>query len=251
MTTILALVCVSVLLGAQPSQSSAAAQAPPPAGWDAVVARDMALGLDGKHHERITILEGWVRRFPDFADARLRLGGAYESLGRDLISSPTKPDAVRGLTYFDRAIAEFRRGLDLGGGSMPDIAIRALVDLLTLLRRSEERAAFVREVVTRLPEHPRAHVELARWHMESGRFAEARSALTAGHKAVPRTDDALSNLAEGIWPDIRALPDGADQQGLSALAGSILDDALKIDPRDSYTRMLKDEVLKDQARRSK
>jgi hypothetical protein len=207
--------------------------------------------LDGKHRERIAILEGWVKRFPEFADARLRLAGAYESLGRDLISSPTRPDAVGGLTYFDRAIAEFRRGLDLGGGTMPDVAIRALVDLLTLLRRSEERAAFVREMVTRLPGNPRAHVELARWHLESGRVADAMSALTAGRKAVPRTVDALRELAEGIWPDIKALPDSPEQARLSALAGSILDNALKIDLRDTYTRMLKEEVLRDQTRRSK
>ena len=251
MTSILSLVCVSLLVSLQASLSSAAAQAPPPASWDAVVERDMALVLDGKHRERITILEGWVTRFPVFADARLRLGGAYESLGRDLISNPTKPDAVGGLAYFDRAIAEFRRGLDLGGGTMPDVTIRALVDLLNLLRRSGERAAFVKEVVTRFPGEARAHVELARWHLESGRFAEARSALTAGRKAMPRTSNALRDLAEGIWPDIKALPDSREQARLSALAGSILDDALKIDPRDSYTRMLKDEVLKDQARRSK
>lgn len=251
MTTILSLVCVSLLAGSLPGQSSAAAQAPPPAGWAAAVERDTALGMDGKHRERITILEGWVKRVPDFADARLRLGGAYESLGRDLISHPTKPDAAGGLTYFDRAITEFRRGLDLGGGTMPDVTIRALVDLLSLLRRSDERAAFVKEVVGRFPGQPRAHVELARWHLESGRVADTISALTAGRKAVPRTADALRELAEGIWPDIKALPDSPEQARLSALAGSILDDALKIDPRDTYTRMLKEEVLQDQARRAK
>jgi hypothetical protein len=251
MTTILSLVCVSILVGFQPSQSSAAAQAPPPAGWDAVVERDTALGMDGKHRERITILEGWVKRVPDFADARLRLGGAYESLGRDLLSHPTKPDAVDGLAYFDRAIAEFRRGLDLGGGTMPDVTIRALVDLLSLLRRSDERAAFVKDMVGRFPGEPRAHVELARWHLESGRVAEAASAVSAGRSAVPRSADALMALAEGIWPDIQALPDGADQQRLASLAGSILDDALKLDPKNTYALILKEEVLRDQARRSK
>jgi tetratricopeptide (TPR) repeat protein len=251
MTILDTLLCFALLTGPHASQSAAARPAPPPAGWDAVVERDTTLGLDGKHRERITILEGWVKRFPDFADAHMRLGGAYESVGRELISSATKPDPAGGLAYFDRAIASFRRNLDLGGGTMPDVTIRALADLLSLLRRSDERAAFVREVVTRFPHEPRAHVELARWHLESGRAAEAHAALTAGRKALPRDADAYSALAEGIWPDIAALPDGPEQARLSTLAGAIVNDALKLDPKHTYGLMLKEDVRRDQARRAK
>lgn len=245
------LLCILLLAGFEPSQSPTARPVSPPAGWGAVAERDTALGMDGKHRERITILEGWIKRFPGVADAHLRLGGACESLGRDLISSPARPDAAGALAYFDRAVAEFRRSLDLGGGTMPDVTIRALVDLLSLLRRADERAAFVQEVVTRFPATPRAHVELARWRLESGRPGEAMSALTAGRKALPRTSDSYRELAEGIWPDIKALPDGPEQERLSALAGDVLDDALKIDPGSTYAVMLKEEVLRDQARRSK
>lgn len=240
---------LTLAAGLHPGQS--AARPVPPAGWDTVVERDTALGMDGKHTERIAILEGWVKRFPDFADAHLRLGGAYESLGRELISSPTKPDTAGGLRQFDRALAQFRRGLDLGGGTTRDITIRAMVDLLVLLRRPDDRAAFVRDMVKRFPDEPRAHVELMRWHLESGRPGEAESAFVAGRKTVPRTDEALNALAEGIWPDIKALPDSAEQDRLSRLTGSVLDETLKINPRYTYALMLKEELLRDQAGRAK
>ena len=244
------LLCISVLAGLEPGQSAAARPSATPAEWEAVAKRNMELGLEGRHRERIAILEGWVKRFPDFADAHMHLGGAYESLGRDLVTATDKSDFSAALAYFERAIAQFRRTLDLGGGTMPDITIRALVDLLKLLSRPDAHAALVAEMVLRLPAEPRSHVELARWHLESGRVADALAALNAGRKAIPRTEDAFRDLAEGVWPDIRALPNSPDQERLSALVGELLDEALSINPGSRYVLMLKEEVLRDRARRS-
>ena len=222
-----------------------------PPGWKEAVEKDSMLGIEGRHKERIAGLQGWVKRYPDFPDAHGRLGGAYESLGRDLLARRPTPDLDGGLKHLDLAISHFRRSLELGGGRDRDITIRALADLYILLRRPADRTAFVQDAVERFPNEPRAHVEVLRVMIEPGKLDEAHAALASALKAVPRTAEARHALVEGIWLDLAALPDSASWTRFTAQAGAVLDEALTIDPKHQYSLMQKEDVLREQAKRAK
>ena len=243
-------VMIMLVAGAASGQAGQAPAAPVPAGWREVIERDSALGLEGRHKERIAILEGWVKRHPRFPDAHARLGGAYESVGRDLLpraATPAPPEAVK---YLELAATHFRRALDLGGDVNRDITIRALADLLdgpVSLRRPQERAAFVQEVTVRFPSEPRAHVERLRWQIENGKLDDAVAAFAAARAAIPPTADARVALVEGIWRDIAGLAAGAASSRLADQASLIIDEALKTEPDHRYGLMQKEEILRAQA----
>src|SRR3954468_20373645 len=98
------------------TRSAAAAQAPPP-GWSDAEQTRRALILDGKNRELVAMCEKWVAKYPDFADAHMCLGGAYEDLARPMIGSRTPGAFVERDKLFEAAAAQFRRAFDLGGGS--------------------------------------------------------------------------------------------------------------------------------------
>lgn len=252
-TLTIVLLAASLLPGTRPTQ--AAATSSPPAGWAAALEQDTTLGLDSRHKERIAILEGWIKRHPSFPDAHARLGGAYESLGRDLIATRQSADAGSGRKYLELALTHFRRALDLGGDADRAITIRATAELLSDhpfgLSRPAERAAFVQEAVRRFPQEARAHVELLRVLLEAGRLAEADTAFTAARGAAARTADARAELAEGIWPVLETLPESPARARLVAHSHAVLDEALKRDPRHYYALAQKEELLRAEAARSR
>jgi tetratricopeptide (TPR) repeat protein len=236
-------------------QTQVTTPTPPPAGWTAALEKDSALGLDGKSQERIAILEGWVKRHPSFPDAHARLGGAYESLGRDLIATRTAAGLESGRKYLELALTHFTRALDLGGDADRDITIRASAELLDDhpfgLSRPKDRDAFVRDMVKRFPREARAHVELLRVLLEARRLDEADAAFAAARKVVERTADARSELAEGTWRDLETVPEGPAQARLVAHSHAVLDEALKLDPRHYGASAQKEEILRVEAARSK
>lgn len=259
MTDVLAVALSLVVLssgplpGLQPAQATP--RSAPPAGWAAAAEKDSALGLDSKHKERIAILEGWIKRHPAFPDAHARLGGAYESLGRDLIATRATANVESGRRYLELALTHFKRALDLGGDVNRDITIRATAELLSDqpfgLSRPAERAAFVGEMVKRFPQEARAHVELLRVLLENRKLDEADAGFTAARAVVARTADARSTLAEGIWPALETLPESPAQARLLAHSHAVLDEALKMNPRHFYASSQKEEILRAQAQRSK
>lgn len=253
MTLAILFVAAGLLQGSGPAQASAAT-ASPPAGWAAALEKDTTLGLDSKHKERVALLEGWVKRHPSFPDAHARLGGAYESLGRDLVGTRGSADAASGRKYLELALTHFTRALALGGDANRDITIRAAADLLSDhpfgLSRPAERAAFVQDAVKRFPQEARAHVELMRVLLEAGRLADADAAFTAARAVVARTADARAELAEGIWPALEVLPESPAKARLVAHSHAVLDEALKSDPRHYAASAQKEDLLRAEAARS-
>ena len=51
-------------------------------------------------------------------------------------------------------------------------------------------------------EEARAHVELLRVLLDTGKLDEADAAFTAARAVVARTADPRATLADGIWPDL-------------------------------------------------
>jgi tetratricopeptide (TPR) repeat protein len=252
LTLAIIIVIGSSILGQQSPQTTSSR---PPAGWAGVIEKDSALGLDGKHKERTVILEGWVKRHPAFPDAHARLGAAYESLGRDLVATRAGTNVESGRKYLELALTHFKRALDLGGDVNRDVTIRATADLLSDhpfgLSRAAERAAFVRDMVRRFPGEARAHVELLRVLLEARQHAEADAAFTEARTVVERTADARAALVEGIWPDLKSLPESAAQAPLLRHSHAVLDEALKMDPRHYDASAQKEELLRFEAARSK
>ena len=252
MTLAILLVAANLLPGSGPAQAAAAAS--PPAGWAAALEQDTTLGLDSKHKERVALLEGWVKRHPSFPDAHARLGGAYESLGRDLIGTRVSADAASGRKYLELALTHFTRALALGGDANRGITIRATADLLSDhpfgLSRPAQRDAFVQDAVKRFPQEARSHVELMRVLLEAGRLADADAAFTAARAVVARTADARAELAEGIWPALEVLPDSPAKARLVAHSHAVLDEALKSDPRHYAASAQKEDLLRAEAARS-
>jgi hypothetical protein len=128
----LAVACVAVAT----LLDSGAAQSAAPSNWSATERSARELVFSDRHKEAIALLAPVVKAHPGFADGHAWIGTAYESMGR--AQATTNPGAALGA--LETAARHFRQAFDLGGGTTPDITVRALIDLLALLRRSDEDA---------------------------------------------------------------------------------------------------------------
>jgi hypothetical protein len=230
-----AIATVQSLLGQ--TRASTPVQAAPP-GWSEAAQTMRALTLDGKDREVVAIAEKWVARYPEFAEAHLRLGGASESLARQLAGSRT-PEAMANRTkLFETAAAHLRRGFDLGGGAYPDATIRAVIDIYGAigLNRPDEQEKVVREAVARFPAQPISHAEMITLLLTKGAApAIVDKALLAARASLPKTADArfemaslLAFKAAGRDRLVNLTLAPAARAAMARIAMSLLDDVLTL-----------------------
>jgi hypothetical protein len=206
--------------------SIAAAQTTAPSDWAATERKAKNLLFDNRNKEAIALLEPVVSKFPKFADGHVWLGSAYESLGRDQARS----DAVGALKVLDTALLHFRQGFELGGGATPELSIRALVDLLGLLRQEDERRKTIAAAVARHPAMPVAHWYAVGLALRDG--TDVSVPLRAARAGIPQADTAarldyagfLAGLADGASP--------AAQSTLVAEVNALCNEAAKARPND-------------------
>ena len=231
--------------------SPAAAQSSvdgPPAGWREAMDKSLDLTLAKKYDELIALWEKWVAAHPKHADGHGMLGGAHESLARELMVSGRPKDRERATAEFTIALTHLRRALDLGPSR--EIAIRSIADIYGPigLNKPAEREAFAREVTTRFPAEPRGHVEVIGMLAYNGRAQDIPVALATARRAIP--DDAPSRvaLAEGLWSiayDFSAVSAMLEKESLA-----LLDEALKKEPTSIDALRSKARLLRDLAKRT-
>lgn len=234
-------------------QRGAAAGSPQsrPPGWSETLAKTFDLTLAGKSSEVVTIYEQWVARFPDFADAHLMLGGAYESLGLETLASRVPDAGGKALKYFETAATHLRRGFDLGGGETPSITIRSLVDIYgpLRLRLPEQQKAFVREALVKYPAEPRAHFEYLRLLMANGEApATINREVLAARAAVPTAAGPRIELATLLHQIGEEFPAAAVAETVVGEAVGVLDDVLKANPSNRKALAEKAAALRTQAK---
>lgn len=231
---------------AQPSgvPGGSVATTPPPA-WEATRTRVMALALDGKHQEMVTLMEPIVARYPRFADGQFWLGAAHENLGRD--GMRTDPAAAR--RHFELAATHGRRAYDLGGGGDREAAIRGLIDLYDYaLPDPATRKALILDARTRYAVEPVVHWYYAQLLIEEQRIAELPTAFGVARKALPATPpDARLSFASLLVGLAERSTAAAVRATLAAEAEAYTDDILEAHPTGSYHRQaqrLKAELAK-------
>jgi hypothetical protein len=225
-----------------------------PPGWSDTLGKTLDLTIAGKHGEVVAIYEQWVAKYPNFADAHVMLGGAYESLGRDALTTRASDAAMTALKYFEMAATHLRRAFDLGGGETPSIAIRSLVDIYgpNRLRLPEQQAAVVREALEKFPAEPRAHGEYIKLLMAKGEKPEAvESALRAARTAVPKAAEPRIELAALLHQIGEEFQGAAAAPAVIGEGVSVLDELLKANPSNVRALDEKADALRAQARLTK
>jgi hypothetical protein len=226
------------------------AQSPPP-GWSDTLAKTLDLTIAGKSREVIAIYEQWVARYPDFAEAHLMLGGAFESLGLETLASRVPDAAFTALKDFETAATHLRRGFDLGGGETPSIAIGSLVDIYgpLRLRLPDQQRAFVREALAKYPAEPRAHFEHIKLLMIDGEPAAAVDrAVLAARTAVPKTAERRIELATLLEQVGEEFPGAGVAETVVGEAVAVLDEVLKTNASDRKALEEKARALRTQAK---
>lgn len=249
---------VALLLFALIAQSSAAAgpagQAPPQrpaaprpdtAEWRATLDKTLQLAIDGKDEEVVAIYEGYVAKYPRFAEGHGMLGGAHEALAR----RPGTPPAVR-VAQLEIAAKHMERAFELWGDEGAWVPIRSLVDIYGAppfgLDRPDRRRAVVAEAARRFPAEPQTHVERARLLIEDSKTNELEAALRAASAAVPNMPASRAELADGLW----GLAPGAPTDAAMLLASESLaaiDEAVKAHPDSIRALEAKARLCRDQA----
>jgi hypothetical protein len=240
-------------LANQGGTASGPAQRRPP-GWSDTLGKTLDLTIAGRHSEVVAIYEQWVARYPNFADAHGMLGGAYESLGRDALTSGASDAALTALKYFETAATHFRRAFDLGGGETPSIAIRSLVDIYGphRLRLPEQQEAVVREALKKYSAEPRAHGEYIKLLMVKGEKPEAvDSAVRAARTVVPKAAEPRIELAALLHQIGEEFQGAAAAPAMIGEAVSVLDEVLKANPSNLRALDEKADALRAQAKLTK
>jgi tetratricopeptide (TPR) repeat protein len=227
-----------------PSQRSAAPR-PDATEWRATLDKTLQLAIGGKDEEVIAIYEGYVAKYPQFAEAHGMLGGAHEALAR----RPGTPPAVRS-AQLETAAKHMERAFALWGDEGAWVPIRSLVDVYGPppfgLDRPDRRRAVVAEAARRFPAEPQTHVERARLLIEDGTTNELEAALRAARAAVPNVPAPRAELADGLW----ALAPGAPMDAAMLLATeslALLDEAVKAHPDSLRALEAKARLCRDQA----
>lgn len=225
MLTLLSSLAAASLLIATVAGTTAA-QSAGPADWPATerTVRDLVYG--DRHADAIALLVPVAKAHPRFADAQAWLGTAYESMGRAQAAS----NPMAALTTLDTAVGHFQRALDLGGGTMPEVTVPALVDLLALLRKDTERRSAIAAGVARFPALPVVHRYAVALALDDG--ADVAPALRTARAGIPAADvrgrldhaDSLARLVETA--------PAAAQAALVAEVQALCDAALKARPGD-------------------
>jgi tetratricopeptide (TPR) repeat protein len=222
-----------------------------PPGWSDTLGKTLDLTIAGKHGDVVAIYEQWVAKYPNFADAHGMLGGAYESLGMDALTSRASDAALTALKYFETAATHLRRAFDLGGGETPSIAIRSLVDIYGpyRLRLPEQQAAVVREALEKYTAEPRAHGEYIKLLMVKGEKPEAvDSAVRAARTAVPKAAEPRIELAALLHQIGEEFQGAASAPAMIGEAVSVLDEVLKANPSNFRALDEKADALRAQAK---
>jgi hypothetical protein len=217
-----------------------------PPGWSEVVGQTLDRTLAGKHAESIAILEKWVARYPNFFDARLMLGGAHESLGRDVLTSGAADAREQSVKHFEAAVVHFRRALDLPGADI--MAMRVLIDVHgpVGLNRPAEYERLVHEGLKRFPAAPDAHAYLI--DLLASKEAPLDDAVRAALATLPKGPDARATLAGMLYHFSRE-PDQPGGEAVLRVALQFAEEALTIDPTHTDALREKTRILEEQARR--
>jgi hypothetical protein len=240
----LASVAASEPQASQRGTTRESSQSRPP-GWSDTLAKTLDLTIAGKSREVLTIYEDWVARFPDFADAHLMLGSAFENLGMEALKNRGPDSGLTALKDFETAATHFRRAFDLGGGETPSIPIRALVDIYgpSRLGLPEQQNAVVREALIKYPAEPRAHSEHIKLLMVNGEQPEAIiGALRAARTAIPKAPERRIEFAALLQQIGTEFAGATAAETVVSDAVTLLDEVLKTNPSDR-------KALEEKARR--
>ena len=155
------------------------------------------------------------------------------ALWSDVVSkSPDKPRGHMNLGYAltptdpERALAEYRRALQLADGTIPrGELLQDLAGALLKLKRYDEAIAVLRELIATAPASPALSTNLAIAYLESGQLPEADSAASAVATRWP-----------GYAPAQHTLGQLASLRGDFRAAQRHFEKALELDP-DSTTSL--------------
>jgi tetratricopeptide (TPR) repeat protein len=222
-------------------------QAVPP-GWSEAVRQILDLTVAGKHAESIAISEKWVARYPTFVEARMMLGGAYENLGRDVLTSGAADARAQSVKHFEAAVVHFRRAVDLPGADV--MAMRVLIDVHgpVGLNRPAEYERLVHEALKRFPAEPDAHAYLI--DLLASKQEPLDGAVRAALAALRNRPDARATLAGMLYHFSRE-PDQPGAEAVLRVALQFAEEALKIDPKHADALREKTRILEEQARRNR
>lgn len=206
---------VSLLSGTLAGQTPATA-AQTPAEWTTVSDQVSKLNAFNKTAEAIGVLEKFLARFPNVAEAHRELATAHLYLGSPLLNTSATP--AERTRHLERAATGFRRALDLM--IEPDRRLRLSEELAyvyekDMLNRPAEAVAVARAMVTRHPTLVEAYILLANvlksdptaLAMEVGRWRGAADVLRKAPDRTGRAGLALHELGAFLMQIVRESPE--------------------------------------------
>lgn len=209
----------------------------PPPGWREAMSKALDLTIEGKDLEVVAMWEKWVAQYPKFGEARMMLGAAHESAARSIRTGRAPGGSAARDKHYEAAILQMRRAMDEAGSRVPFDWTRSFIDIHGLLgvNRPADYERLVHEAVKRHPAEPLAHGYLIALLAERNQPIDA--AATAARAAIPRNADARATLASSLAQharDFGPLMPAAGPKALLAEASSLVDEALKMSPKDAY-----------------
>ena len=237
--TILLLAALAVAALASPAvaarveSSPAAAPMQPPETLDSVLGHALQLREDGRHAEAANVLQKFLARNPNAAEAHLLLGATR----RDLAATMTEPERAR---QFDLAATHFKQALDLTTTESP---IRPAL-LWSLVRsyldgnRLADAETYARQLVREDPTAVDVYAQLSSILGKADRADEATAVLLQARTAVPRDLEPQRRLGLYMWQLVQASPRLSHRHTRMLLdeALAIADEALASTPDDDALR---------------
>jgi hypothetical protein len=134
-----------------------------PEGWNELNLETIRLFREGQRAESTAMLERFVERHPDFAEAHFALGTNHEFIAGGMKDDPG--EASERERHLEAAIVHFKRFRELK--SDPEDRAQASTLLVDLygpdgLNRMGEAVAFARQYMSERPTNPEGHAKLAR-----------------------------------------------------------------------------------------
>jgi hypothetical protein len=90
-----------------PAPQASRSQTPPP-GWSDTMRKGLDLTLEGKDSAALALYEAWVARHPGFPKGHMMLGGAHESIARNLFASSAAGARAARTKHFEAAAIRSR-----------------------------------------------------------------------------------------------------------------------------------------------
>lgn len=177
-----------------------------PEGWNELHLETLRLFTEGQRAESTAMLESFIERHPDFADAHFSLAANHEFIALEMKGDPGQASERK--RHLEAAIEHYERFRELK--SDPEDRAQGsqlLVDLYGPdgLGRVDEAVAFARQYVVERPTNPAGHAKLARMLRWQGSYDAGTEVLLEALQRFP-PNERDSDLNDELVAHVQETP---------------------------------------------